>query len=111
MISSLLAVFSDSPHLVERAGVLRALIRAKADYAREAKGVTALVPGAGLNLVERHLDHDHRLDQAHPAEILDGVSLEPLCHLCDLGISQARVCLAHIQQLALGPQYRKRVVR
>jgi hypothetical protein len=47
--------FGNRPHIIEGVDVFRALVLAQADDAREAQGVAALVAGAGLYPVERHL--------------------------------------------------------
>src|SRR4051812_7575789 len=50
--------------------------------------------------VEGDLDDDGRLDLVVPAEPGDGVRLEPACHLRDLGVGEAAVRLADVDELA-----------
>ena len=49
---------------------------------------------------KRDLDHDGRLDLAIAAEPGDRVRLEPAGHLGDLGVGQAAVGLADVDELA-----------
>ena len=51
--------------------------------------------------VERDLDDDRRLDLAVAPEPGDRVRLEPGGHLGDLGVGQAAVGLADVDELAL----------
>ena len=52
--------------------------------------------------IEGDLDHDGRFHLAVPAEPGDRVRLEPAGHLGDLGVRQAAVGLADVDQLATG---------
>ena len=68
------------------------------------------MPLRAHDVVEGHLEHPNRLDRAEVAEVLNGVRLQPLGELRDLGVGHAGVSLAHVQQLPARPADGKRIV-
>jgi hypothetical protein len=78
-----------------------ALVYAQPHDAWKPEGEAGLVPVGALDDVERNLDHYDGVDLPEPAELVNGMRLEPARHLRDLGISQAGVGLADGDQSIL----------
>src|SRR5438132_2023174 len=88
----------DATHFVKSVDLADGLVRPQTDDARKAQRVARFVALAGLDLVERHLDHAIRLDQPEAAVVADGVREEVLGHLGDLLVRETRVGLSDVEQ-------------
>src|SRR5205823_5889665 len=93
----------DATHFVKSVDLADGLVRPQTDDARKAQRVARFVALAGLDLVERHLDHGIRLDQPEAAVVADGVREEVLGHLGDLLVRETRVGLSDVEQALAVP--------
>src|SRR5438046_5363728 len=66
----------DATHFVKSVDLADGLVRPQTDDARQAQRVARFVALAGLDLVERHLDHGSRLDPREAAVVPGGVRAE-----------------------------------
>src|SRR6516162_1984472 len=97
-------------HRIQGVNLGYGLVSPNADDSRKAQRVSAIVTRRLLDIVERHLEHDHRLDRPPMPVILDRVPQKKLGVFADLGIREPRISLADIQEL-LPVAYRERIVR
>src|SRR5262245_64051838 len=81
----------DFLHGLQRIDFFRALVLSNTDDSGKAKSESTLVPAAALDAIESDFEHDNRLDDTEPPELLQRLFFEKLRHLLDFRVSQNRV--------------------
>ena len=84
-------------HPIECVDIGRRLVVPDSHDAREAKRISAFVPGGPLEVVEGHLDHYRGLDATVRAEIFHRMFQKIIGVFPYLGIGQPGIGLADIQ--------------
>ena len=96
---------------LDRVDLVDGLVGAERDDPREPEREPRPVAVRADDHVKGDLDDDGRLDHVVAAVARERVILEPACHLGDLGVGQAAVGLADVDQsVAVGVAHREGVV-
>src|SRR6476646_4861252 len=98
VLAAVLEVLVQGADRLQRVDLVGRLVRPKRGDPREPQREPRLVAVRADDHVERDLDDDGRLDLAIAPEPGDRVLLEPARHLGDLGVGQAAVRLADVDQ-------------